>query len=47
MSSKNSVIVMELCTAGSLFAMLDDPQNMYGLLEDDFKVVLCDISKCY
>ena len=27
------VIVMELCTGGSLFNLLDDPENSYGLDE--------------
>lgn len=36
---------MELCSAGSLFSMLDDPENMYGLAEDSFKVVVHDICK--
>ncbi|XP_039262579.2 serine/threonine-protein kinase TBK1-like [Styela clava] len=43
-STKHSVIVMELCGAGSLFSMLDDPENMYGLSEDAFKIVLHDIT---
>ncbi|KAG8238785.1 hypothetical protein J437_LFUL018695 [Ladona fulva] len=34
------VIVMELCTGGSLFNMLDDPENAYGLPEDEFLLVL-------
>ena len=27
---------MELCTGGSLFNLLDDPENSYGLDEDEF-----------
>ena len=27
---------MELCTGGSLFNLLDDPENSYGLIEDEF-----------
>ncbi|VVD00279.1 unnamed protein product [Leptidea sinapis] len=34
------VIVMELCTGGSLFNILDDPENTYGLQEDEFLLVL-------
>ena len=34
------VIVMELCTGGSLFNMLDDPENAYGLDEKEFFLVL-------
>nr|CAB3266853.1 IKK-epsilon IkappaB kinase [Phallusia mammillata] len=43
-STKQDVIVMELCTAGSLFSMLDDPENMYGLHESEFKRVLQHIT---
>lgn len=31
---------MELCTGGSLFNILDDPENSYGLGEDEFLLVL-------
>jgi len=31
---------MELCTGGSLFNILDDPENTYGLGEEDFILVL-------
>lgn len=31
---------MELCTGGSLFNILDDPENTYGLQEDEFLLVL-------
>ncbi|CAB3368358.1 Hypothetical predicted protein [Cloeon dipterum] len=31
---------MELCTGGSLFNILDDPENAYGLQEDEFLLVL-------
>lgn len=34
------VIVMELCTGGSLFNILDDPENTYGLQEEEFLLVL-------
>lgn len=36
----NKVIVMELCTGGSLFNILDDPENTYGLEESEFLLVL-------
>ena len=32
-SPLHQVIVMELCTGGSLFNLLDDPENSYGLDE--------------
>jgi len=38
---------MELCTAGSLFSMLDDPEYLYGLPENEFKRVLLHISKTF
>ena len=38
------VIVMELCTGGSLFNLLDDPENSYGLDEDEFLLVLSHLS---
>ncbi|XP_046462778.1 serine/threonine-protein kinase TBK1-like [Daphnia pulex] len=37
---KGKVIVMELCTGGSLFNILDDPENSDGLNEDEFLSVL-------
>ncbi|XP_071452350.1 inhibitor of nuclear factor kappa-B kinase subunit epsilon [Hetaerina americana] len=36
----SKVIVMELCTGGSLFNMLDDPEHAYGLPEHEFLLVL-------
>lgn len=37
---RGKVIVMELCTGGSLFNILDDPENTYGLEENEFILVL-------
>ncbi|KAJ2938139.1 hypothetical protein O0L34_g3712 [Tuta absoluta] len=37
---RGKVIVMELCTGGSLFNILDDPENTYGLQETEFLLVL-------
>ena len=34
------MIVMELCTGGSLFNILDDPENSHGLEEKEFLLVL-------
>ena len=31
---------MELCTGGSLFNILDDPENSHGLDETEFQLVL-------
>lgn len=41
---KGKVIVMELCTGGSLFNILDDPENSDGLDEDEFLAVLEHLS---
>ncbi|EEC12865.1 serine/threonine protein kinase, putative, partial [Ixodes scapularis] len=41
--SRSKVLVMELCTGGSLFTLLDDPANSYGLEEQDF---LCKWRDC-
>lgn len=37
---RGKVIVMELCTGGSLFNILDDPENAFGLKESEFLLVL-------
>ncbi|XP_068150621.1 serine/threonine-protein kinase TBK1 [Drosophila tropicalis] len=37
---RGKVIVMELCTGGSLFNILDDPENSYGLPQNEFLLVL-------
>ena len=36
----HNVLVMELCTGGSLFNILDDPINYYGIEEKEFISVL-------
>lgn len=41
---RGKVIVMELCTGGSLFSILDDPENTYGLAESEFLLVLEHLS---
>lgn len=41
---RGKVIVMELCTGGSLFNILDDPENAYGLPETEFLLVLEHLS---
>ncbi|XP_017755004.1 PREDICTED: inhibitor of nuclear factor kappa-B kinase subunit epsilon [Eufriesea mexicana] len=38
--NRGTVIVMELCTGGSLFNILDDPENTYGLAESEFLLIL-------
>jgi TANK-binding kinase 1 len=37
---RGKVIVMQLCTGGSLFNILDDPENSYGLNQQEFLLVL-------
>lgn len=37
---RGKVIVMELCTGGSLFNILDDPENSNGLVQHEFLLVL-------
>lgn len=41
---RGKVIVMELCTGGSLFNILDDPENTYGLPALEFRLVLEHLS---
>ncbi|KAK4298908.1 hypothetical protein Pmani_028778 [Petrolisthes manimaculis] len=41
---RGKVIVMELCTGGSLFNILDDPENSYGLEEGEFILVLSHLA---
>lgn len=41
---RGNVIVMELCTGGSLFNILDDPENTYGVQEDEFLLVLSHLT---
>lgn len=38
--SQHKVLIMELCTGGSLFNILDDPANSFGLDETEFLLVL-------
>ncbi|KAL5515801.1 hypothetical protein EMCRGX_G001021 [Ephydatia muelleri] len=42
--SKVRVIVMELCTGGSLQEILDSPENGYGLGEVDFTKLISDLT---
>lgn len=41
----SSVMIMELCEAGSLYSTLDKPENSFGLSENEFLLVLRDISE--
>ena len=42
--SSDEVIVMEICTGGSLFNISSDPENLYGLQDDEFLLVLDHLS---
>lgn len=41
--TQNEIIVMELCSGGSLFTMLENPSNAYGFQEEEFKQVMKDV----
>ena len=43
--NRPEVIVMELCNAGNLYSMSEEPQNHYGFEEEEFKIMLSDISE--
>jgi len=43
-STHSKALVMELCTGGSLFHLLDNPENAYGLEEEEFLHVLVDVA---
>lgn len=38
--SRQKVLVMEYCSSGSLLSVLEDPENTFGLPEEEFLVVL-------
>ena len=40
---KHKVIIMELCTGGSLYEVIDSPENAYGLDEGQFKQLIYDV----
>lgn len=40
-----SLIVMELCNGGSLYEIIDSPENAYGMEEEEFKKVISDVGK--
>ncbi len=42
--TKSPVLVMELCTGGSLFTIIDQPQNAFGIPEEEFLHVLHDVA---
>ena len=36
---------MELCNGGSLYEIIDSPENAYGLEEEEFKKVMSDVGE--
>ncbi|XP_033121730.1 serine/threonine-protein kinase TBK1-like [Anneissia japonica] len=42
--TKQPVIIMELCMGGSLYSILEEPQNIFGLKEEEFLIVLRDVT---
>lgn len=38
---------MELCNAGSLYEVIDSPENAYGLDEEQFKLVVLHVCELY
>ena len=37
------MIVMELCNSGSLYEVVDSPENAYGVEEAQFKQIISDV----
>ena len=44
-SSTGKVLVMELCSGGSLFHILEEPENIFGMEEQEYLLVLHDVCK--
>ncbi|KAL7982625.1 hypothetical protein Chor_010223 [Crotalus horridus] len=42
-TSRHKVLVMEFCPCGSLYTVLEEPSNAYGLPETEFLIVLRDV----
>uniref|UniRef100_A0A4W4G6N4 Protein kinase domain-containing protein n=1 Tax=Electrophorus electricus TaxID=8005 RepID=A0A4W4G6N4_ELEEL len=42
-NARHKVLVMEYCPYGSLYTVLEEPSNAYGLPEDEFLIVLQDV----
>ncbi|XP_058629669.1 serine/threonine-protein kinase TBK1 isoform X3 [Onychostoma macrolepis] len=42
-NTRHKVLVMEYCPCGSLYTVLEEPTNAYGLPEDEFLIVLQDV----
>ncbi|XP_016302894.1 serine/threonine-protein kinase TBK1 [Sinocyclocheilus anshuiensis] len=44
-NTRHKVLVMEYCPCGSLYTVLEEPTNAYGLPEDEFLIVLQDVDE--
>ena len=44
-NTRHKVLVMEYCPCGSLYTVLEEPSNAYGLPEDEFLIVLHDVGE--
>lgn len=44
-NTRHKVLVMEYCPCGSLYTVLEESTNAYGLPEDEFLIVLHDVGK--
>ncbi|XP_045144884.1 serine/threonine-protein kinase TBK1 [Echinops telfairi] len=42
-TSRHKVLIMEFCPCGSLYTVLEEPSNAYGLPESEFLIVLRDV----
>ncbi|XP_067420205.1 serine/threonine-protein kinase TBK1 isoform X2 [Emydura macquarii macquarii] len=42
-ATRHKVLVMEFCPCGSLYTVLEEPSNAYGLPESEFLIVLRDV----
>lgn len=44
-NTRHKVLVMEYCPCGSLYTVLEESSNAYGLPEDEFLIVLHDVGE--
>ncbi|XP_021097194.1 serine/threonine-protein kinase TBK1 isoform X3 [Heterocephalus glaber] len=42
-TTRHKVLIMEFCPCGSLYTVLEEPSNAYGLPESEFLIVLRDV----
>lgn len=42
-TTRHKVLVMEFCPCGSLYTVLEEPSNAFGLPESEFLIVLRDV----